>query len=133
MSGAAFTFQRMAFEALSASPPIAGGRVFDHVPERAAYPFVSLSEAESSDVSGFAADQCEVGLSISVWSQSEGFAEAAAIAEMIAQRLHRSNVPQLAGWRAVFNYERDRGLLRDPDGRTRRVLCRYRAFLERVT
>lgn len=131
----AFAFQKMVYQALVASPAVCAGRVYDHVPDRAVYPYVSLTEAEALDVAGTggAANDQEVVLNISVWSMADGFKEAAEIADAIRARLHRTVLDgQSTGWRAVFNYERDRGLLRDPDG-SRRVLCRYRAYLEAVT
>ena len=131
MSGAAFAFQKSVYAALMTSPAIAGGRVYDFVPEQAVYPFVSFSDGEASDASGTNTDDKEVALIVNVWSQAEGTLEADTLAEAIYDRLHRTAL-QSTGWQVVFNYERDRGHFRDPDGKTRRVICRYRAYLERV-
>ncbi|MFN8994147.1 MAG: DUF3168 domain-containing protein, partial [Pseudomonadota bacterium] len=74
----------------------------------------------------------EVSLTLNIWSQKDGWLEADTIAEEAYSRLNRAVLPQSAGHRAVLNYERDRGHIRDPDGKTRRVICRYRAKLERL-
>jgi Protein of unknown function (DUF3168) len=134
MAGSAFAFQKMVFEALAASPAIAGGRVYDFVPDRTAYPFVSFDAIESNDTGGTtsAEGDSEVALTINVWTQQDGWLEPDTIASAIYARLHRTTLPQSTEWRAVFNYERDRAQIRDPDGKTRRVICRYRAYLERL-
>lgn len=125
-------FRQMVFTALTASPAVAGGRVFDHVPERTAYPFVSLGDGESADAGSSGADDQELELAVSVWSRAEGFAEAEAVAEAIRARVHRTTLTQPAGFRSVFQYERRRMAMRDPDGLTRRVLMTFRAYMERV-
>jgi hypothetical protein len=134
MAGAALAFQKMVFDALTADPAIAGGRVYDFVPDRAAYPFISFDGGEALDQSGTtsAEGDSEVSLTLNIWSQQDGWLEADTIAEEAYLRLNRVVLPQSAGHRAVLNYERDRGHIRDPDGRTRRVICRYRAKIERL-
>jgi hypothetical protein len=134
MAGPAFAFQKMAFDALTAATALVGGRVYDFVPDRAAYPFISFDGGEASDASGTTAAEgdADVSLTLNIWSQQDGWLEADTIAEAIYARLHRVVLAQSSGCRAVFNYERDRGHIRDPDGKTRRVICRYRARIERL-
>lgn len=134
MAGAAFAFQTMVYNALMAGPAIAGGRVYDFVPDRAVYPFVSFDGIEAGDTAGTGAAEgdTEVAFTINIWSQQDGWLEADGIAEAIYSRLHRVVLAQSAGHKSVFNYERDRGQIRDPDGKTRRIICRYRARLERL-
>jgi hypothetical protein len=131
MAGPAFAFQKMAFDALSVGPAIVGGRIYDFVPDRAAYPFISFDGGEALGTTAAQGDT-EVSLTLNIWSQQDGWLEADTIAEEAYSRLNRAVLPQSAGHRAVLNYERDRGHIRDPDGKTRRVICRYRAKLERL-
>jgi hypothetical protein len=134
MAGAALAFQKMVFDALTANPAVAGGRIYDFVPDRAPYPFISFDGGEALDQSGTTAAQgdTEVSLTLNIWSQQDGWLEADTIAEEAYSRLNRVVLAQSAGHRSVLNYERDRGHIRDPDGKTRRVICRYRAKLERL-
>lgn len=134
MAGPAFAFQKMVFDALTAAPAICDGRVYDFVPDQAAYPFVSFDGGEAGDVSGTGAAEgdAEVSLTLNIWSQQDGWQEGDTVAEAIYSRLHRVVLAQSSGCKSVLNYERDRGQIRDPDGRTRRVICRYRARLERL-
>lgn len=134
MAGAALAFQKIAFDALTAPTPIVGGRIYDVVPDRAEYPFISFDGGESLDRSGTSSadGDTEVSLTLNIWSQQDGWLEADTIAEAVYARLHRTSLAQSAGHGCVFNYERDRGHIRDPDGRTRRIICRYRAILERL-
>jgi hypothetical protein len=134
MAGAAFAFQKMAFDALNVGPAVAGGRIYDFVPDRAVFPYISFGNSDAGDDSGTTAAEgdSEVTLTLDIWSQQDGWLEADTIAEAIYARLNRVVLTQSSGHRSVLNYERDRGHFRDSDGKTRHVVCRYRAKLERA-
>lgn len=125
---ASYELLKITYSALS---DLAGGRVYDYVPETAAYPFVSLALPDSNDNSGdlYTASDCEI--IVNIWGQQEGFIDIDAIAQAIYARLHYQYGLQSASHKVVYIYEQQRSLLHDPDGKTRRIRSRYLARLEK--
>ncbi|GAB5376178.1 MAG: hypothetical protein AcusKO_26400 [Acuticoccus sp.] len=62
---------------------LAGGKVFDHVPRAAGYPFVSFGEFQSEAADGDAVPAEEHRFEIHVHSRAAGRAEASAIAARV--------------------------------------------------
>lgn len=112
--------------AIKALNTAAGARVYDSVPRSstgavtAAFPFVSLGEADEVPVDEECWDRTETVHTVNVWSRAQGFPEVKAIAGAIRAALHETDLPvsgnTLDRMRVLsVNYSRD------PDGITSRA------------
>lgn len=132
MSDASFDLQRAIFAALTgASPQIAGGRIYDRVPDAALaasapdseFPHVVIGEFDAvpDDVSTSAGgrDDGELEtLTLHIWSRYDGQKEVKVIMQQIKDLLHDTNLT-VAGRTSAQAYVRARRAFLDPDGKTR--------------
>jgi hypothetical protein len=79
--------QKAVFDALKASPAVAGGNVFDAVPASDPFPRVTIGDEQVIDDGNTCDAGWEVVTDIHVWSRAVGFPEAKGIASAVRQRI----------------------------------------------
>ncbi len=110
---------------------ITGGvnRVFDFVPPRTPYPYVTIGQTLERDWATGTEPGSEHVVTLQIWSRANGRREAAVIANTIRDALHDAaltlNGHRLVNLRHEFTETR-----RDGDGETIRGLVRFRAVTE---
>lgn len=113
-------------QVLSAMAP-----VFDHVPEDATRPYVTLGEAIETPVGAHDRYGRSVLLVLHVWSDQDGMTEATTIANRLVELLdHQAEELEVAGHRVVSARFVDAAPQRDPDQRIRHVPVRFRVQTE---
>lgn len=122
--------QRALFVALSAGPPLAGGRIFDQVPEGAAFPYVTLGDEQLLDAGNSCDDGWEVFSDIHIWSRprSGSKAEAKDLAAAVIQRTVNGPLV-VAGFTVVSARLETQRSFRDPDGKTEHTVVTVRHIL----
>ena len=134
MPSASFALQVAVFAALTAdagfiallgSPP----RLYDDVPPRPSYPYVTFGQSTETDWSTGTDPGTEHVLTLHVWSKAAGRKEAQAIAAAIQAALHDAPLA-LSGHRLINLRNEHFDVRRDPDGETIRGLVRFRAVTE---
>ncbi|HET8684977.1 MAG TPA: DUF3168 domain-containing protein [Micromonosporaceae bacterium] len=130
--GAAAPIQAAVYAALAGDQELSamvGGRVHDHVPEPAVYPYVTVGEAvESPDdtLDRFGADTMIV---VHVWSEYRGYAQGNAIAGRIQALLDRQPLT-VSGHLVVAVRFKQTQPARDPDPQLRHVVVRFQVVTE---
>ena len=110
---------------------LGGPRVFDDVPQATPYPHVTLGQTSSTEWATGTEDGEEHILTLHVWSQAGGRAEAQRIMGAIRDLLHTANLA-LTGQVLVSLRQQFSDVRRDADGITIHGLVRYRAVTEPV-
>jgi hypothetical protein len=133
MTIASLALRRSLHQSLAGHAPLVavlgGPHVYDEVPRGAAFPYVTLGDAEVSDWSTGSSTGQEHRLTLHVWSRQGGQAEAHIIAGEIIAALE--DVPlDPAGHRLVNLRFATADIRREADGRTWHGLVRFRAVTE---
>ncbi|MFN6950983.1 MAG: DUF3168 domain-containing protein [Albidovulum sp.] len=119
--------QKAIYEALTESPAVAGGRVFDHVPEGAEFPYISFGTFQSLGNRADCYDGTESFFDINVWSRAVGFPEAKGIADRVREVIDRADLAIDGHTLELLDFQ-DAQAVRDPDGMTNRVILSFRAL-----
>src|SRR5690349_18014040 len=92
MSSAGFALQQAIFAQLSNDPAttaaLGGTRIYDDVPPRAEFPFVTFGISSERDWSTGTDQGFEHAVSLHVWSRGHGRKEAEAIVSAVREALH---------------------------------------------
>ncbi len=122
--------QKAIYEALTAEPPIAAGEVYDGIPEGANFPRIIIGEDQVLDDGDSCSDGWEINADIHVWSRSpdDSFAEAKDLAAAVAARVR--GIDAVDGFTIIEHSIENQRALRDPDGKTRRIVQSYRFLLD---
>ena len=115
-----------ALKTSGALPAGVGGRVYDRVPEAAAFPYVSLGPCQVLPDKAGCIDGAEVMLQIDAWSRAVGFPEVKGIAKAIVAKLDDQPLSIEDHDVVVFEHQETR-YLRDPDGLTQHAALTFRA------
>jgi hypothetical protein len=81
-----FAVQSAVFARLSADPLLAG-KVLDYVPDGTPFPYIRIGEASDSPDNSLTSRGWSTLITVHVWSQGHGFAEALALAKRVAELL----------------------------------------------
>ncbi len=135
-SSASWSVQKSLVQALKSdvvlSGLLSGQNVFDHVPQRSPWPFVSIGNVASRDLSMSDSESgAEHFVTVHVWSRAKGKKQCYEIMEVVRSILHDSH-PTVEG-HALVNLRyvsSDVGL--DPDGETVHGVMRFRVVTELV-
>ena len=130
---ASWALQRGVYQALAGSLDLitllGGVRVYEHAPQSAPYPFITLGQSVIRDWSTGTEDSAEHNLTLHVWSRTGGKKQVLEIIEAIKDVLHDQPLPlpdhHLINLRHEFSEAR-----LDPDGDTFHGVLRYRAATE---
>jgi hypothetical protein len=133
MPSAAWALQQAIFAALVADAPLVallgGARIYDDVPQGAAFPYLTFGHSAARDWSTGSHDGDEHIVTLHVWSQANGKRQAHEIMGAIRTALHDKPLAltghHLINLRHEFSEAR-----RDPDGETTRGIVRFRAVTE---
>lgn len=133
---ASLALQSAVVAALTANPDLTaatGGtaRVYDDVPPKTPFPYLSLGQTIERDWSTGTEDGREHTLTLHVWSRTPGRREVHAIAALIRATLHQAPLA-LDGHRLVNLRHEFTGALREPGDEIYRALVRFRAITEPV-
>lgn len=108
---------------------LGGAKVFDEVPPSAGAPFIVLADIESRSAGALPEEGEEHRLSVNLWSDAGGLAEALGAAAQVAHDLDGADLAleghRLANLRWLATDAR-----RSPDGRHRLAILRFRALTE---
>ncbi len=110
---------------------LAGGKVFDHVPRAAEYPFVSFGDFESSAMDGDAVPSELHRFELLIHSRAPGRAEASAVADRVAALLDGAPLA-LTGATLVFLRLSDTAVGASRDRTAYRVRMRFEALTESI-
>ena len=131
MSIAQFPLQEAVYSALSNDNTLTstlGAGVFDDVLEGTTYPFVELGNETAIDYSTKDVDGAEFTMTLHVWSQYAGAKETKQIMDRIYDLLHNSSLT-VTGFNLINLRFEFSDIMRDPDGKTRHGVMRFRAII----
>ena len=131
MSIAQFPLQEAVYSALSNDNTLTstlGVGVFDDVLEGTTYPFVELGNETAIDYSTKDVDGAEFTMTLHVWSQYAGAKETKQIMDRIYDLLHNSSLT-VTGFNLINLRFEFSDIMRDPDGKTRHGVMRFRAII----
>ncbi len=135
MSTAAVALRAAIHDALVADSSLTsllgGAKVYDEVPQAAAFPYVTLGEAQVSDWSTATESGEEHQMTLHAWSRQGGHREAHVIAGALLQALDDAPLT-LTDHRLVNLRFTLADVRREADGRTYRAMVRFRAVTEPV-
>ena len=117
---------------LKADPALSemiGQRVYDTIPEKAPFPYLSLGSAWETQDDADCLAAVTVGFRIDVWSRAVGFPEARAIAHLVRAVLHEAEIDIPDGALAMLEHRRT-DTMRDPDGMTAHAAIEFQAVIE---
>ena len=133
MGNASWVLQQAVFARLTSDDALiallGGARVYDDVPVRAAFPYVTFAQGSVRDWSTASEDGTEHALVLHVWSRASGRKEALAIMEALRASLHDAALT-LTDHRLVNLRHETSDVRRDADGETYQGIVRFRAVTE---
>ena len=133
MTGAAASLHIAILTALAGDPALlallGGPKIFDHAPERVAFPYIAFGRAAATDWSASEAEGCEHALTLHIWARGGSKATAYAIAERVTERLTRG-VLALADHRLVNLTVRSVAIERERESATYHGTLQLRAVTE---
>lgn len=106
-----------------------GAGVYDHVPDSAAFPYVTIGEFTEAPNDTMGKTGRDVTVMVHVWSQAKGMLQVSNIQNRIDALLDRWS-PTVTGWSAVTMMQEFFESFRDPDGKTRHGVSRYRIHIK---
>jgi hypothetical protein len=133
MASASWALQQAIYASLTSDSGLVallgGGRVYDDVPDRKAFPYVTFAPALERDWSTDSESGSEHSVVLHVWSRGAGRKEALAIVDALHARLHDAALT-LSGHRLVNLRHESSEVRRDADGETFQGIVRFRAVTE---
>jgi hypothetical protein len=116
-------------KATAAVMDLIADRVFDSVPEDAAFPYVTVGEGDETSDDVDCIDGFEISLDVDVWSREVGFPEAKAISDAVRRALKSPQLSISTNSLVYFRHRQTR-FVRDPDGKTSHAVLTFEAFAE---
>lgn len=109
----------------------AAQRVFDGVPDDQPYPYITFGDHSGEPWDVFGRDGQESRVTMFVWSQARGYEEGLTIANRVNELLHNANLNLASGGMSTVLLRLEMmDTMREPDGRTRRAVLRYRLITQ---
>ena len=105
-----------------------GASVFDDVPESTSFPYVVLGEDNIQEFGTKDVDGTDTTLTLHIWSEYKGSKETKEIMDRIHDLLHDSSL-SVSGFNLINLRFEFSDIMRDPDGKTRHGVMRFRAVL----
>lgn len=133
MPSASFALQKALFQTLSSDGAVVaalgGARVYDDVPKRAEFPYLTFGQTTERDWSTATEPGHEHIVTLHVWSRGRGRREADEILALAGAALHDQPLT-LEGFRLINLRHEFSDARRDPDGETFHGIARFRAVTE---
>lgn len=108
---------------------IAGARIYDSVPEKPIFPYVSIGPWTSTSDNADCVPADEITAQIDVWSRQPGFVEAKQIAHAVRKALADADMALSSNALVLFEHRITR-VFRDPDGLTAHGAITFTALIE---
>lgn len=135
MTSASFALQKAIVSTLTSDAALVallgGPRVYDDVPNRSEFPFISIGQTTERDWSTGSDLGSEHVFTLHVWSRARGRKEADEVMAAAREALHDQGLA-LADHRLVNLRHEFSDARREPDGETFHGLSRYRAVTEEL-
>jgi hypothetical protein len=133
MPSAAWALQSAIFSKLmsdtSVTTLLGGERLYDDVPVRAEFPYITFGQSSDRDWSTGSDSGHEHVVTLHVWSRAKGRRQVDDVAEASRTALHDQTLT-LSGHRLINLRHEFTDVRRDGDGETFHGICRYRAVTE---
>lgn len=133
MTSSSRALQIAIFNALSSNADVlnslGGARIYDHVPRKAEYPYVTFAQSTVQDWSTGDDEGDEHMVTLHVWSRAENRGQLQEIIAALLAALHERDLP-LTGHRLVNLRHDHTETRREPDGERFRGIVRLRAVTE---
>lgn len=122
--------QKAIFAALNTETAVAGGRIYDRVPENATFPYVTIGDDQVLDDGNSCDDGWEVFADVHVWSRpdSGSKAEVKDLAASVGSRLAATLT--VTGFTVIIAALESSRTFRDPDGLTEHSVLTFRYVLQ---
>lgn len=114
--------------ALKAGPAVAGGRIYDTVPESPTFPYVTVGEGDAVGDDNECWNATEFNSQVHVWSRAVGFPECKTIAALVRDRLTAEFT--ITGFKVTEAEYVTARYLRDPDGLTNHAVVELRYLID---
>lgn len=101
-----------------------GAKVYDHVPDAAAFPYVVIGDATEVRYDTMGKTGRDLTVTFHIWSQYPGMKQVKEIANRVDELLDRW-APTVTGWNATQMQQEFFETFMDPDGITRHGVSRY--------
>ncbi|MBS0241936.1 MAG: DUF3168 domain-containing protein [Proteobacteria bacterium] len=134
MPSASWSLQKAVYAALAADAAVASfvaDRLFDAVPQRRSFPYVTLGQSTVRDWSTGSDEGDEHQLTLHVWSRADGRREAHELMSALKLALHERTL-SLEGHHLVNLRHELSEARREPDGETYHGIVRLRAVTEPI-
>jgi hypothetical protein len=136
MPSATWALQQAIYAELSGDAALttalgASGRIYDHAPRSAAFPYIAFGSITTRDWSTGDEAGEEHTLVLTAWSRETGKRETVAIVAAVRARLHDQSLT-LVGYRLVNLRHVSSEIRREPDGQSVRGTIRLRAVTEPI-
>lgn len=136
MASASWALQQAIYASLTSDSALlallGGARVYDDVPDRKVFPYVTFAPSSERDWSTGGEAGSEHSVVLHVWSRGAGRKEALTIAAALCARLHDATLA-LTGHRLINLRHEASEVRRDGDGETYHGIVRLRAVTEPAT
>lgn len=119
--------QKAIHDKLKEATALAGGRVYDRVPDAPTFPYITIGEDQVIDDGDTCSDSWEVYTDVHVWSRAVGFPEAKTLAASVVSRVLAINT--VTDFRVVSVQLENQRTLRESDGLTNHVVASFRFLL----
>lgn len=133
MSSTAWNFQQAVHAKLAADDALVallgGARVYDDVPQGAAFPYLTLAGFTVRDWATGTEPGTEISFMLHAWSRGAGHKEAHLVSDAARTALHDAPL-SLTGHHLVNLRHESSETRRERDGDTYRVIARFRAVIE---
>ncbi|MFD2237045.1 DUF3168 domain-containing protein [Aureimonas populi] len=135
MSHPSAELQATIVSTLSSDPAVTGllggPKIFDHVPERARFPYLTLGRTAVMDWSTGTEDGHEHLLTLHVWARGGSKGETYEIMDKVSTKLHDASLP-LDGHRLVNLQLQFAEARQEPESPTYHGILRFRAVTEPI-
>jgi hypothetical protein len=133
MSNSGWALQQSIYATLASDAAVltllGGPRIYDDVPQGAAFPYLTIGQSTLRDWSTGSEDGHEHTLTLHVWSREKGRKQTHALMGAVHDALHDRDLA-LEGHRLVNLRHELSEARREPDGDTYHGIVRYRAVTE---
>lgn len=109
---------------------VAGGRIYDQVPEKALFPYVTIGDEQVIDDSNDCAESWDVFSDIHVWSRPDSGSKGELKRAMKAVSVAVLAIDSVPGWTLISVKPETSRTLRDPDGKTEHGVLTFRFIID---
>jgi hypothetical protein len=122
--------QKAIFAKLNEAPALAGGNVFDQVPEGDPFPRITIGDEQVLDDGNTCDDGWEVFSDVHVWSRPVTGSKVE-VKDLLAAVVARLNTAlTVTGFTVVIHAIDSSRVFRDPDGKTEHAVLTFRYVLQ---